>query len=575
MDDYDEDSRSRSAERKRSKGEKKKRKDKRHKKSRHRRRRDESDEDESTSSMSSDSFSSSSYHRHHSKKRKRSKDSKKKHKRKKDRKHRRHKTSRDNRSRSRSPSASNTAPIIPTAPPGAHELANALKKLFTIYPNMASIDEGGIPILFIQLSRGTEYNLTHMPDKHLAGLLEEVFQSLRIHGMELLSSGAWKWGNATGNDLALLRLTRALLNGVGINMDTIQKYESIQHQQHSLQTQQQQQCQDQQSQMKNCADMETTQDEDAIKQKKRIERCASQLLDRFDRPEDNGTSTSASLANELTGICDAILEEESIQLDGIENAKLKASLAQLFELAGLEPVEVEDDDDDDDDEESTASNPNDNEDTAAATQNAMGYALPESNFRDSIASNVREVLRVCRFRSTNGMECAPTSWAATKTLSTAAETQPESSDEDGPAPLGSIAAAKATKRKRPNETSNIALAGAEKEGGREEWMMVPGEHDFLKGIISKSNFRGRTFKNSKSKSAAAPAAETVNPVVLAEVQAIQQAYEESRGPSLLDAHRQNKKEKQEDNKKQEWKWNREKNLDDGRRVDKNARHLVL
>ena len=435
---------------------------------------------------------------------------------------------------------------------------------------MALVDEGGIPILFIQLSRGTEYNLTHMPDKHLAGLLEEVFQSLRIHGMELLSSGAWKWGNATGDDLALLRLTRALLNGVGINMDTIQNYESIQHQQHRLQTQQQ--CQDQQSHMKNGADMETTQDEDAIKQKKRIERLAFSLLDRFDRQEDNGTSPSASLANELTGICDAILEGESIQLDGIENAKLKASLAQLFELVGLELVEMEDDDDD---EESTAPNPDDNEDTAAATQNAMGYALPESNVRDSISLNVREVLRVCRFRSTNGMECAPTSWAATKTLSTAAETQPESSDEDdGPAPLGSVAAAKASKRKRPNEISNPASAGAEKEGGREEWMMVPGEHDFLKGI-SKSNFRGRTFKNSKSKNTAAPAAETVNPVILAEVQAIQQAYEESRGPSLLDAHRQNKKEKQEGNKKEEWKWNREKNLDDGRRVDKNALHLVL
>jgi hypothetical protein len=103
--------------------------------------------------------------------------------------------------------------------------------------------------------------------------------------------------------------------------------------------------------------------------------------------------------------------------------------------------------------------------------------------------------------------------------------------------------------------------------------MVAGAYDFLKGI-SNSNFRGRTFKNSKTKSAAAPPAESINPEVLAEVHAIHQAYEQSRGPSLLDTHRQSKQQKQED-KQQEWKWNREKNLDDGRRVDKNALHMIL
>ena len=107
--------------------------------------------------------------------------------------------------------------------------------------------------------------------------------------------------------------------------------------------------------------------------------------------------------------------------------------------------------------------------------------------------------------------------------------------------------------------------------------MVPGEHDFLKGIQSG---RGRTFKNEKNRgqSIAAPStAGPVNPKLLEEVNAIQRAYEQSRGPSLIDAHRQKQQElkQQQQGQKTDWKWSREKNLDDGRRVDKNALHQVL
>eukprot|EP00986_Skeletonema_menzelii_P014107 scaffold8904_cov149-Skeletonema_menzelii.AAC.17 len=536
----------------------------RSKKSRHRRRYES--EDESMSSYSS--ASSRSDNRYSTKKRKRSKH----HKRKKDKhKHKRKRRNRDaSRSPSRSPSASN-ADSIATAPPGAHELANSLTKLFTLYPSMASIDDGGIPLLFIQLGRGTEYNLSHMPDRNLAGLLDGVFQSLRVHGMEL-SNGAWKWGNAprannarqNGDDLALLRLTRALLNGVAVNLESVQEYEKAQQQQQQQQKQQNyQQNQIKQAFSTNNNGKEAPIEED-IKQKKRIERMTSQLLDRFDRPSGNDASTTASLAGELQGICDVILEGESVQLDGIENSKLKASLAQLFQLVGLELVEIEDEDEEDEDK--SASNPDD-------TDTAMGYALPDDGIRDDITSKLKEVLRVCRFRSSNGTECAPTSWAASS-KNVAENNAAESSDEDdGPAPLGTIAAAKAAKRIRQKNNSHTASAGAE-EGGREEWMMVPGEHDFLKGI-SKSDFRGRKFKNSKS-SDPVPAVAPINPEVLAEVQAIHQAYQESRGPSLLDAHRQIKAQQQQQDKKSgEWKWNREKNLDDGRRVDKNALHMVL
>lgn len=524
--------------------------------------------------MSSCSSTSSGSDCRHSKKRKRSKDSKRKHHKRKKDKHK-HKRKRRNRDNSLSQSASKADPT-PIAPPGAHELANALTKLFTLYPSMASIDEGGIPLLFIQLGRGTEYNLSHMPDRNLAGLLDGVFQSLRVHGMEL-SNGAWKWGNApsvtngrlTGDDLALLRLTRALLNGVGVNLDSVQEYEASHAQR------QQQQHQDQYGQMKQASStindgmINEAQNEEDIKQKKRIERMTSQLLDRFDRPSDNGTSASASLAGELKGICEVIFSGESVQLDGLENTKLRASLSQLFELVGLELVEIEDEDEEDEEDEGkSATDPHD------TNEIAMGYALPDHGIRDAIASKLEEVLRVCRFRSSSGKECAPTAWVSTSKNVTDTHAAESSDEDDGPAPLGTIAAVKAAKRIRQQINPSTASNGVE-EGGREEWMMVPGEHDFLKGI-SKSDFRGRKFKNSKSKSNVAPAAAPINPEIMAEVQAIQQAYQESRGPSLLDAHRQNKAQQQQQDKKSgEWKWNREKNLDDGRRVDKNALHMVL
>jgi hypothetical protein len=177
------------------------------------------------------------------------------------------------------------------------------------------------------------------------------------------------------------------------------------------------------------------------------------------------------------------------------------------------------------------------------------------------------------------VECAPLAWAASHNKS-----QPESSsdeEEDGPAPIGTMAAVKASKRMRQEPLATSIAGIRETEGGREEWMTTPGEHDLLKGILSKS-MRSRTFKNEKNRGISGPSPactnQPINPELLAEVNAIRQAYAESRGPSLLDVHRQQQEElkkQQQGQKAHEWKWSRDKNLDDGRRVDKNALHLVL
>ncbi|KAL9180063.1 hypothetical protein ACHAXT_008033 [Thalassiosira profunda] len=446
---------------------------------------------------------------------------------------------------------------------------------------MSSLDEGGIPLLLVQLSRGTEYNLSQMPDRNLARLLGVVFGALSIHGMEVGGNGAWKWGNAApsggrqgGDDLALLRLTRALLNGVGVTLESVTKFEKdqIQAQQQQREIVEKDRLEAEVRAKDAAAKMaeEKKVNEEEIRHKKRVERMTSQMLDRFDA---KGSSTSeSSLANELQGICDVLLEGESVQLDGIENGKLKATLGQLFQLIGLELVDIENDDEEEDEE---------NEEESG---DAKGYALPDG--MPSVASNLSEVLRVCRFRSSGGSEGAPTSWAAkpesNQQMSQMQEESSSDDDDDGPAPLGTLAAAKASKRKRPpSQTQNKATAGGVDEGGREEWMMVPGEHDFLKGI--QKSTRSRTFKNEKNRgqpiAATAQSQGPINPKVLEEVSAIQRAYEESRGPSLFDEHRQKqhdlKQKQQHDGQKKDWKWNREKNLEDGRRVDKNALHMVL
>ncbi|KAL3811208.1 hypothetical protein ACHAXA_004510 [Cyclostephanos tholiformis] len=418
-----------------------------------------------------------------------------------------------------------------------------------------------------------------MPDRNLARLLEVVFESLIIHGMELGEKGDWKWGNALkggtgrqgGDDMALLRLARALLNGVGFTINRVEAYEQDQLRQlqhpNNCETQFEKPHTNNETHEKGAAmkwDEKLQENEEDIRSRKRVERMTSQMLDRFD------PKNSTSLANELQGICNALIEGESIQLDGIENEKLKATLAQLFLLIGLEVVEM-----DDDDEVDYGGNiGNDN-----TKEKALGYFLSDS----SGVSNINEVLRVCRFRSSGGSEDAPTSWVAKPLLSThydKAQEESSSDDDDGPAPLGTIAAVKASKRQRLPQIQNLnSKSGGFDEGGREEWMLVPGEHDFLKGI-SKS-IRSRTFKNEKMRGQAIVSfsdrnsAEHINPEVLEEVNAIQKAYEQSRGPSLFDAHRQKTQESKHQRRPNEWTWSRDSNLDDGRRVDKNALHLVL
>ena len=411
--------------------------------------------------------------------------------------------------------------------------------------------------MLCQLSQGTEMDLSSMPDQSLSSHLDNVFESLKVHGMERGGRG-WSWlpNQRTRDALALVKLVRALLSSAGVSLEGFARRRARlvdideKHQQEN------------QSNISSVAnEMDANVD---VAHQKRVERLTSQLLSRFDTPSTAPSSpVSSTLATELQDIIRLLSDGESVQLDGLEDERLKALLVKLFNLVGLEIVEL---DDDNSDVDVTASEEN--------MKKSYGYALPENHTKPTIISNLNVVSRVCRFKSSDGTKCAPVSWANQN----AQQMESSSDEDDGPAPIGTVAAAKAAKRARHQATAAATSTNNHTDnGGREEWMMTPGQHDFLKGIQSKS-LQSRTFKNERNRNQSATSSnnEKINPQVLAEVQAIQAAYADSRGPSLLDAHRQQKQQQLElQSSQKEWKWNREKNLDDGRRVDKNALHLVL
>merc|ERR1711862_670922 len=108
---------------------------------------------------------------------------------------------------------------------------------------------------------------------------------------------------------------------------------------------------------------------------------------------------------------------------------------------------------------------------------------------------------------------------------------------------------------------------------REEWMLQPGKHDFLQSIKRQPITKERKFLNIKSKDSQNQ--EEINPIIQEEINKLKQVNESLRGPSLLEQYTTTKNETKNSKDNKNWKWNRENNLMDGRRVDKNALKMVL
>ena len=107
-------------------------------------------------------------------------------------------------------------------------------------------------------------------------------------------------------------------------------------------------------------------------------------------------------------------------------------------------------------------------------------------------------------------------------------------------------------------------------------MILPGKHDFLSNIKSGQPIKSRGFQNKKTRGGESQRA-AVHPAIQAEMDKIMKAHQDARGPSLMEEHRAKKQQEKQEaaGKDKAWKWSREKDLDAGRRVDKDALHMVL
>jgi hypothetical protein len=451
------------------------------------------------------------------------------------------------RSRSGDPSSFSPDPLERN-----HSFADALYSLLEEYPALST----DLPIMFIRMAGGTSFDLSQMSDAGAASGLERVFKTLSDFGIDC-SGQSWTWkppdgGGGQENDLVLVKIARTLLDQIGFTIEAVENHGKQQPDPPQ-------------------GSKDGEKDEPpfhSMSEYTPLQKQAFDLLGRFLR-KDN------TLANQLGELCHMILNGESVAIDGLPDENLRNGLEQLLRGAGLEKSEIEDDGDDE--------------------PTSMGYGLPEIN--DHFArANMESILKACKLRAANSEDAQPPTRRAIRgpLPEHMADAYPkhnhdDNEDDEGPVPVGEararaaesteLVAAMAERRKQEMEGLVSDQVQVAKPGEREEWMIDPGEHDLLQGIKS-GTIRNRNFENKKVKSAAAVEVPTgpIDPTMQAEVDAIIQAHKEARGPSLMEQHRLNKAAEQAakgTEKSQGFSWSRDKDLDAGRRVDKEALRMIM
>jgi hypothetical protein len=438
-----------------------------------------------------------------------------------------------------------------------------------------------LPYLLIRLASGATLNLTQMPNQNVATCLGKIFSLLGCTD----DGEGWKFddgGNInhckSGSDssLVLVKLSRYLLEEQGITMEAIEKFENQDHS------------------PPDAPDTETVGNTKNLEQNDIITEIASltsMLLEKF---QSERKDSESSLAKEVYSIMNMIAEGEIICLDGIPDEDLKMSMEKLFILIGLIKEEMEDDESEDE-------CPGNDDDAKVAT---FGYVLPDQSAPDfdRVHSKLNAVLGACKnthqkFMQTGKRMLGPSYPPSDSNMQSFSAFDQQNSDdeEEGPAPLGSAMAKKRlqngpavssatvrdmAERRRAEmiyATSGVDIT-ASTGNTREEWMMTPGEHDFLSGVLAKG-IKSRGFRNDKNASRLARTSQDLplEPKIQQEVNEIIKLHQDARGPSLVEQHREQKaKEKASLQKdEQRWDWNREKDLDAGRRVDKSHLRMVM
>ena len=302
----------------------------------------------------------------------------------------------------------------------------------------------------------------------------------------------------------------------------------------------------------------------------------------FKKYHDQGLTTT-----EVKGMLQMILEGESVILDDIDSEDLRKDLKCLFLEFHL---------------------------TEAATDEdgALGFGLPENKI-DEATQKVNFAIKACNVlqsdcRTQNldflaldqlipqriGPALSIEQFKNNTTCKDEDDRSDDDLDQEGPV-LDRLSSRKPTvdndqldslakKRKfeldvamgkRPKTTGDVM------SGQREDWMINPGEHDFLKSVsLPNAQIKSRSFKNERVRglpvSNSDPSNSDLNPELKAEMDRLAAAHSAMRGPALIDIHRDSKKkEKDKQRKEGTWKWSRDKDLDHGRRVDKDALHMIM
>lgn len=467
---------------------------------------------------------------------------------------------------------------------------SAIQKLFDKYPHFSS----ELPYLLIKLGNQECLDISQMSPSDLGESLGSVFHSL---GCTKNAKKGWEWkenerfdqllnfssksNSGSGRqcihkmkldrELVLIKMAERLLDALEITtLDAVQSTEGYSALAYPINmTRQNEKESEVQIQGIEIAE---------------IKSLMLMLLNKFDwKGANKNASTEISLAKELFELTNAIMNEEMICLDGIENHDLKESLGKLFSALGLVKGEIDNHHEETNNYERDINNGN-NEDTF------WGYSLPEDKETKDYAATQRKlemVMSECKSYHQKRIQkkgvkrtlgpTMPTENDMTKSIDTVDfnDDATVDSDNEGPLPLGNQRARK-PERKKIDAKLNIADSNMAKKCAREEWMSSPGEHDFLKGVMSSSVLKNRSFKNEKTTHEELDDTTLLNPQIQKQIDTVLQAHVESRGASLMQQHKEAKalKKVEVSTAGGKWKWNRD-DLDHGRRVDKQFLKMVM
>lgn len=386
---------------------------------------------------------------------------------------------------------------------------------------------GELPIMLIRMVGGATFNLRQMTDVVAANGLERVFESLAVYGVQKQKTNdQWLFSPPAGasrrDELVLLKVVRSILDEFGVDVPAIQHHEK------ELASIEQSEKADEQSKKDEGEKFET------------IRLSTTKLLNDFQ-------DADANLGKQLAEISKTILRGESLCIDGLPHEHLKNTLRSIFEECGLEKSEMENSDDD----------------SVAEAEVSMGYSLPEND------KDVESKLKLIAFIET----CqAPGQKRTRRVLGPQRPPANLSEDDDeGPAPFGATSRDPALASARMQQQAELQTS----EGQREEWMLVPGKHDFLSSLKAGQSIKSRGFKNEKAPHP--DVQEEINPEIQKEMDNIMECHKAARGPSLFTQHRARKQQEKDQASEEgaEWKWSRDNDLDAGRRVDKDALKMML